>query len=324
MQIDTILQTKRSSDILPQGESAESIRKKEMNSMQLAIPGTPSPFTLMPALQYGEVPNAPSPWEARLYLDMLCPSPLPAMPVPAVIYLHGGGWAEGERSTALYPWLNPLLAAHGFVTASVTYRLSRFALYPAQIHDAKAAVRWLRVNAAQYHIDPERIGVWGDSAGGQLAALLGVTGGMPNLEGNCGSPEYSSRVQAVVSRVAPYDFLSIGGSVINDAPSSVTQLFGGMVSEREELMRIASPISHVAPGAPPFQIVHGTQDETVPFEQAERFAAALKATGNEVEFLPVQDAHHNLRTDGLLPWSDEPWEEMGWKALAFFQRHLCK
>lgn len=289
--------------------------------MQLALPGCPLSFTLMPALQYGEVPGVP-PKKAALRLDMLCPSPLPAVPTPAVIYLHGGGWAEGERSTGLYPWLNPLLAAHGFITVSVTYRLSGFASFPAQIHDVKAAVRWLRANAQQYHIDPDHIGVWGDSAGGHLAALLGVTGDISTLEGNCGSSGYSSRVQAVVARCAPYDFLRPGGELSNDAPSPVTQLLGGTVSEREELMRVASPISYMRPGVPPFLIVHGTLDEVVPFEQAERFTQALKAVGSEVDFLPIPGAYHNLRPEELLPSTDTPWEEMGWKALAFFQRHL--
>src|SRR2546423_1597763 len=128
--------------------------------MLQALPGSPSSFTLIPALQYGEVPGLP-PWEAPLHLDMLCSSPLPVALAPAVIYLHGGGWAEGERSTGLYPWLNPLLAAHGFITVSVTYRLSRFTHFPAQIHDAKAAVRWVRAHAEQYHINPEHIGAWG-------------------------------------------------------------------------------------------------------------------------------------------------------------------
>jgi acetyl esterase/lipase len=289
--------------------------------MLLTLANTPSSFTLLPALQYGKAPGIP-PWEAPLYLDMLCPDPAPDAPAPAVVYLHGGGWAEGERSAGLYPWLNPLLAAHGFVTVSVTYRLSRFAPFPAQIHDVKAAVRWLRAHAGQYHIDPERIGIWGDSAGGHLAALLALTPDQPELEGNCGSPGFSSRVQAVVTRCAPFDFL--GAGMVNDAPSAVTQLFGGTIAEREEVMRLASPINHVHPAAPPFQIVHGTRDETVPYEQAERMANALTGAGVEVEFLPVRDGHHNMRQQRELPWSDVPWEELGWKALAFFQRHLCR
>ncbi len=289
--------------------------------MLQALPGTPFPFTVIPALKYGEVPDVPS-WQAPLYLDMLCPSPLPTTSAPAIIYLHGGGWLAGERSIGMYPWLNPLLAAHGFVTVSVSYRLSGQAAFPAQIHDVKASVRWLRANAGQYHIDPKRIGVWGDSAGGHLAALLGLTADVPVLEGNCGSLGYSSRVHAVVTRSAPYNFLSTGGLMINDAPSPVTQLFGGTVTEREDLMRLASPIFHISPSAPPFQIVHGTLDETVPFEQAEQFVTALKAADNEVDFLSIPDVYHNLRPDELQPWSDKPWEEMGWKSLAFFQQHL--
>ena len=289
--------------------------------MLMALPNTPSPFTLFPALQYGEAPDMP-PWSASLYLDMLRPSPLLRTPAPAVIYVNGVAWSEGARSSGLFPWLNPLLAAHGFITVSITYRLSRLAPFPAQIYDVKAAVRWLRAHADQYQINPERIGVWGDSAGGQLAALLGVTGDVPDLEGSCGSPEYSSWVQAVVARCAPYDFLRPGGELINDAPSPVTQLFGGMVSEREELMRLASPISHVHPDAPPFQIVHGTLDETISFEQAERFVSALGAVGSEVDFLPIPGGYHNLRPEVHAPWTDDPWETLGWKALAFFQRHL--
>jgi acetyl esterase/lipase len=295
---------------------------KEMISMLMALPNTPSPFTLFPALQYGEAADMP-PWSAPLYLDMLYPTPLLMAPAPAVIYVHGGGWSEGERSSGLLPWLNPLLAAHGFITVSITYRLSRLAPFPAQIHDVKTAVRWLRAHAEQYQIDPERIGVWGDSAGGQLAALLGVTADVPSLEGSCGSSGYSSRVQAAIARSAPYDFLSPGGALVNDVPSPVTQLFGGTVSEREEQMRIGSPLSHVHSDMPPFQIVHGTLDETVPFQQAERFVSALNAAGSEVDFLPIQEAYHNLRPEEYAPWANKPWEELGWKALAFFQRHLC-
>ncbi len=287
--------------------------------MQLTLAGAPYTFNVMPALQYGRVGGA-APWDAPLYLDMLYPIVKSTKPMPAVIYIHGGGWAEGERSTAMYPWLNPLLAAHGFITVSITYRLSRWATFPAQIHDAKAAVRWLRANAERYAIDPERIGVWGDSAGGHLSALLGVTGDLPELEGDNGSPGYSSSVQAVVARVPPTDFLS--STMQNNVPSMVTQLFGGMIDERADLMRMASPLYYVHSGVPPFQIVHGTSDESVPFEQGERFAKALSEVGGEVDFIVMPGCHHNLRTEEYAPWSDVPWAEMGQKALAFFQKHL--
>jgi acetyl esterase/lipase len=285
--------------------------------MFMSLSDTPSSFTLTPALQYGEANGT------TLYLDMLRPSSASDSPLPAVMYIHGGGWFTGARSTAMYPWLNPLLVAHGFITVSITYRLSQEATFPAQIHDVKAAVRWLRANAQRYGIDAERIGVWGDSAGGHLAALLGLTADLPTLEGDSGAAGYSSRVQAVVARVAPSDFLHSGGELTNDAPSLVTQLFGGTIHEREELMRLGSPITHVKAGAPPFLIVHGTLDETVPFEQGKRLYEALKGAGNDATLIAVPDAYHNLRTNPYLPWSDEKWDEMGWQALAFFQKHLC-
>ncbi len=274
------------------------------------------PYICIPAIQYGEADGMP------LLLDMLCPNPMPTHSVPAIVYMHGGGWFEGDRSLGLYPWLNPLLAMHDFITVSISYRLSGQAPFPAQIYDAKAAVRWLRANAEQYHINPERIGAWGDSAGGHLAALLGVTGDMPELEGNCGSPGFSSRVQAVATRVGPSDFLGTGGLMINDAESPVTQLFGGTIHEHEAMMRLASPITHVSADAPPFSIVHGTLDETVPFDQGERLYQALKTAGTYVTFLPIQNAYHNLRANPALPWSDEPWLELSWQALAFFQQYL--
>lgn len=287
--------------------------------MLMALPDTPSPFTVIPAIQYGEADGMP------LLLDMLRPPAEPSILRPAVLYLHGGAWEFGERTIGLYPWLSPLLAAHGFVSVNITYRLSGQAIFPAQIYDAKAAVRWLRAHASLYHIDSERIGVWGDSAGGHLAALLGVTGDLSGLEGNSGSSGHSSQVQAVVARVAPSDFLLPGGQLLNDGDTPVTRLFGGTVHEREALMRLASPVYHVRAGAPPFLLVHGTRDETVPFEQAEQLYAALLAVGVEVTLQPVPEAYHNLlATNPDLPWMDKPWDTLGWQALTFFRRHLCQ
>ena len=121
------------------------------------------PFTFTPHIQYGEVDGVP------FLLDMLCPSPLPKHLLPAVISIFGGGWEGGHRSEGMYPWLSPLLATQGFLTVNISYRMR----FPAQLHDAKAAVRWLRANAERYHINPDRIGAWGFSAGGHLASLLG-------------------------------------------------------------------------------------------------------------------------------------------------------
>jgi len=289
--------------------------------MLLSIPGTPSAFRVLQSIQYGTVPGLP-PWKERLYLDLLIPDPPPRDPTPAVVYFHGGGWAEGACGYAMYPWLNPLLAAHGFVTASVTYRLSRFAPFPAQIHDAKAAIRWLRANAAEYGIDPSRIGVWGDSAGGHLAELLGTSAGIPQLEGPCGSPGYPSNVQAVVARCAPTDFVRWRAEDEDEPGSVFWRLFGGPGSQRRELARLASPITHVAAGVPPFLLVHGTEDETVPYEQATLLAGALRAHGGDVTIRTVAAGHHNLTADVDAQWGNEPWTELGHEALAFFTERL--
>ena len=136
----------------------------------------------------------------------MSPGP-PTAPRPAVVWLHGGGWFSGARTEGLVHWCCPLLGAHGFVTVSIEYGLSYQAVFPAQIQDVKAAIRWLRANAAPCHIDPERIGIWGLSAGGHLAQLAGLTDDRPDLEGPCGSAGFSSRVQAVAVGSAPSDFL---------------------------------------------------------------------------------------------------------------------
>jgi len=182
------------------------------------------------------------------------------------MWLHGFGWFAGTRRDNLEISMCAFFAAHGFATVSIEYRLSGEATFPAQSHDVKAAIRWLRANAEAYGIDPDHIGLCGGSAGGGLAALAGLTGDMPEMEGDSGSPGYSSRVQAVAVASAPSDFFLPGGEMRNDTDGPVTWLFGGTVAEKRDLMRLASPITQVSRHAPPFLIVHGTLDETVPFE----------------------------------------------------------
>ncbi len=218
--------------------------------MSISSRSTPTPLTCMVGIQYAEADGIP------LYLDLLYPYPLPDKPLPTVVDIPLSAWNEAHRGWAMSPSGNPFLAAHGFATASASVRLSQQAPFPAQLHDAKAIIRWLRANAQPYSIDPEHIGVWGSSASGHLASLLGLTADYPLLEGNSGSPGYSSQVQAVMTICAPSDFLSPGGEMINDAPlpHPVTQLFGGTVQERRELMRLASPLTHVNSDAPRFSL----------------------------------------------------------------------
>jgi acetyl esterase/lipase len=203
--------------------------------------------------------------------------------------------------------------------ASVTYRLSGRAPFPAQLHDVKAAVRWLRATAATYGIDPDRIGALGDSAGGQLAALLATTSERADLEGDSGSAGWSSAVQAAIVRCAPTDFAAMPS---DGETEFLTPLFGGPRQDTAELRRLASPLTHVHEGVPPMLLVHGSLDETVPVEQVRRFAEALRAVGANVASHILEGRYHNLRDDVDLPWGSEPWTELGWQALEFFRRTL--
>lgn len=205
----------------------------------------PVPLRFIPDLVYGEMDGKP------LLLDMVAPLDEGETARPVIIWIHGFGWFAGTRRDNLEISMCTFFAAHGFVAASVEYRLSDEATFPAQLHDVKGAVRWLRANAGTYGIDPERIGISGGSAGGTLAALAGLTGDRPDLEGWSASQPFSSRVQAVAVASAPSDFLRPGGAMRNDIDGPVSWLFGGTVNQKADLMRVASPIAHVRADAPP-------------------------------------------------------------------------
>ncbi|MBV8142174.1 MAG: alpha/beta hydrolase, partial [Verrucomicrobia bacterium] len=201
------------------------------------------------------------------------------------------------------------------------------ALFPAQLEDCKAAVRWLRAHAEEFGIDPNRIGVWGASAGGNLAALLGTTGEVRDFEvgENLG---YSSRVQAVCDFFGPTDFLQMDAhrlpdGQIHSAPDSPeSKLVGGPIQNNPEKVRRANPITYVDQGAPPFLIVHGTLDRLVPFHQSQLLVAALEAAGAAVTFHPVEGGGHGEyfgASGGCGLYSDP---EVGPVVKAFFATHL--
>lgn len=199
------------------------------------------------------------------------------------------------------------MAAHGFVAINVGYRLSWMAPHPAQIQDLKAAISWLRLNADTYGIDPQRIGVWGDSAGGHLCSLLGVS--------------QPAAVQAVIARSAPADLTKIDLAAI-DNKDVIGSLVGGPPDQQLEVLRQLSPALHVHDAVPPFLIVHGTDDEIAPFSQAEAMVAALRQHGIEVSVRVVEGGKHGLRTDSAPPTDNTLWEDLGHQALAFFAKHL--
>jgi acetyl esterase/lipase len=197
------------------------------------------------------------------------------------------------------------------VGATINYRLSGEATWPAQIHDCKAAIRWLRANAEKYNLDPERIGVWGSSAGGHLVNMLGTSGDVKKLEGDCGSPDQSSRVTCVIPFCGPANFLAPKKFESGRRPSAVDSLLGGRIEEKRDQAKEASPITYVSKDDPPFLIVHGTNDSTVPFEQAEMFHEALKQADVDVTFVKIVGGGHGIGGD-----------EVARRVRAFFEKHL--
>ncbi len=222
----------------------------------------------------------------RHRLDLYLPEKA-AGPLPVIVWVHGGGWRGGSKENCpAVPF-----AAKGYAVASINYRLSQHAIFPAQIEDCKAAVRWLRAHAKAYNLDPERFGAWGSSAGGHLVALLGTSGDIKELEGGGGNPEQSSRVQAVVDWYGPTDFTRMGGK--HDSPTSAESLLlGGPVQEHKDRAAKANPITYVSKDDPPFLILHGDKDTLVPLSQSELLADALKKAGAEVTLRVIRGAGH--------------------------------
>lgn len=216
---------------------------------------------------------------------------------PVIIWIHGGAWIGGDKKPA------PIarFLANGYAAASINYRLSNESKFPAQIHDCKAAIRWVRANAAKYNLDPERIGAFGMSAGGHLSALLGTTNGVKEVEGSLGDLSKSSDVQAVVDWCGPSNMLTIRKQAgpdsqldFDSSDSPVRRLLGGKPEKRKEAARLASPVSFVSKDDPPFLIMHGDRDTVVPLAQSVELNEALKKAGAAVDFKIVKGGEHSF------------------------------
>jgi acetyl esterase/lipase len=213
-----------------------------------------------------------------------------------IAYIHGGAWLAGDRAGG-HGRLAGYVAGGEYAGVSIGYRLTREAIWPAQIHDCKAAIRWVRANAKKYNLDPDRIAVMGDSAGGHLVAMLGTSGGVKELEGDLGAhKDVSSRVQCVVDLFGPSDLLAMKdfpSSLNHDSASSPEgKLVGGRVSDRKDVAIAASPVTYVSPDDPPFLIIHGNRDMVVPYNQSERLSAAMKKAKVECHFIPIDGGGH--------------------------------
>ncbi len=257
------------------------------------------PGALRRAVEYAAPPGF-----RPLLLDLYTPAGPPA---PVVLFLHGGGWRLGTRSVFCPTWRDwrpdPFgrLVAAGFAVASVDYRLSGEAVFPAQLQDATAALRWLRTRADELGVDADRVVAWGESAGGHLAALLGLTAGRPDLTELVGG-EATAPVAGVVDWYGPANLQTVQAQARpdaiarSDAPDSRESLLvGAPVAQAPELARRASPVTYVHAGAPPFHLAHGSDDRFVPAGQSEELAGALRAAGVPVELTIVPGADHMWR-----------------------------
>jgi acetyl esterase/lipase len=246
-----------------------------------------------------------------LQLDLFAPKDAPG-PFPAVVLLHGGGWTAGSHEQ-----MRPLagsLASQGYVAATVGYRMVPRHRFPAQIQDAKCAVRWLRANAQRYRIDSARIGALGFSAGAHLALLLGLTEAQDGLEGDGGNPEQSSRVQAVINISGPTNLMR------PDWPDTTRLLLadflGGPREQLPGLYRAASPVAYVHHGAPPVLTIHGTADAVVPYEQAQLLHSALRKARVRSQLTTLHGKGHGDN------WSDKEQQRNAAAILAFLDQNL--
>lgn len=247
----------------------------------------------------------------RQCLDLYVPVQRNEAILPVVVWIHGGGWQQGGKGDGRQ--VRPYVATGNYAGVSVGYRLTDEASWPAQIHDCKAAIRWIRANAREYGLDPSRIGVFGSSAGGHLAAMLGVTIDSPEFDGTLGPHEgVSSRVTCVIDFFGPTELLTMG--TWHDNPGSPeSKLVGGTLQQTKDVAIRASPITHVSPDDVPFLIIHGTEDEVVPYAQSVTFHAALKAAGVESTLITMSDAGHGV------PYRSGRYAE---QARQFLGRHL--
>lgn len=269
-------------------------------------PPLPAGVVETKGIEYGRV----EPWV--LQLDLYQPRDRGTNLVPGLLFLHGGAWRGGQRED--YRVYTTWFAERGFVAATASYRLQQAAKYPAALEDCKAAVRWMRANAAKIGVDPERIVVLGGSAGGHLAMMLGYTPDDPAFEGQSGTPGVSSRVAAVVDLYGPADLTTPFGQ----AASVVWDFLGKKYDEDPELWRRASPLFHLKKGAPPTLVFHGTIDDTVPIDQGDSLVAKLRELGVPHEYHRLEGWPHTL--DAARPMNEFCRDQIE----RFLKKHLAK
>ncbi len=243
-----------------------------------------------------------------LKLDIYYPDSASLWPV--TIYVHGGGWSSGDKAKGAGALEIPALQSAGFLVVAINYRLAPENPFPAMIEDAKCAVRYLRTHADEYNLDPNRIGVWGGSAGGHLVNLLGTTDESAGFDVG----EYlaqSSRVQAVVDMFGPTDLtVQFEGGY-----EGASRVFAGFDAA------LASPVTYVTPDDPPFLLFHGDSDPLVPIEQSRIFLAALQAAGVPAKLVIVENAGHGFKPEEGKTISPSR-QEIAQRVVKFFEEQL--
>ncbi len=235
-------------------------------------------------------------------------------PLPVICFIHGGGWMAGDRISSAGTTALATMSGE-YAGVSIGYRLSQEAKWPAQIYDCKAAIRWIRAHAKEYNLDPDKIGVWGASAGGHLVSLLGTTNGVEELEGDVGpNLTQSSNVTCVVNFCGPSDFLlplmtANGKPVLED--EAVIGLLGGNSEQKKELAKEASPVTYITSDDVPFLTAHGTKDKRVDFVHAVELDKKLQAAGVPSLLYTIKDGGHGFKSD-----------ELNKRIIAFFNKNL--
>jgi acetyl esterase/lipase len=249
--------------------------------------------------------------DIQLHAEIIRPKISSETPLPAIVWIHGGGWRKHHRGNISK---RVALALRGYCVVSIQYRTIDEGIWPAQIEDCKHAVRWLRANAKKYHIHPDYIGAWGSSAGGHLAACLGTMDENAGFDKSGDYQDVSSRVQAVVDFCGPTLFSSSLAQV-------QVELFQGKLEDKPDLWASARPIPRVSSNTPPFMVVHGDSDKTVQLVNSERLVDALKKAGVPTKFLIVKGGGHNFKGTPDVPATPSR-EEIFQMVADFFDEHI--
>jgi pectinesterase len=273
----------------PAAPKRETAADPEGRPLRLAVPDSVKVERDLVYAKYGE---------REVQLDLYLPKTPAAAKLPCIVVIHGGGWRSGDKTR--FAHIASALAGQGFVAACIGYRLLPEVEFPAPILDCKAAVRWVRANAARHGIDPDRIGAIGGSAGGHLVAMLATSASVKELEGAGGNAGVSSRVQAVVAMATPAEMSRAAERAGID----------------QQMVALISPVTHVTRDSAPVLLLHGTKDNLVPMSQSELLLEKYQKAGASAELVKVEGGIHAF-------WNGEQWfGDTMKRSTAFFREHL--